>query len=112
MDDTVKLIFQNEILTATLLGEIDHHSAVAIRGKIDDALYRDLPRNLVIDIGNVGFMDSSGLGLILGRYRKAKELGIPLSVANPTPSVKKILSMAGIDRMIQITQSPLGRKDG
>lgn len=112
MDETLTLAFENGILTAALSGEIDHHGAAAVRGRIDEALYRDLPSTLVIDIANVGFMDSSGLGLILGRYRKAKELGIPLVVANPTPAAAKIFRMAGIDRMIQITKNSPIRKDG
>lgn len=111
MANTVKLTLQNEMLIAAPSGEIDHHSAIAVRGEIDEALYRDLPRMLVIDIGNVDFMDSSGLGLILGRYTKAKELGIPLMIANPTPRAEKILKMAGIDRMMQITRISPVRKD-
>lgn len=99
--ENLSLSYTEDTLTATLRGEIDHHSAVAIRAHIDEELYTKRPALLVIDVGKVDFMDSSGLGLIMGRLAKASEIGTRLAVANPAPRAVKMLKMAGLDRLIQ-----------
>ncbi len=99
-EETLSLSCVGSTLTAALGGEIDHHSAVMVREKIDEALYAHRPALLVIDIGNVEFMDSSGLGLIMGRLAKTRELGTALTVANPSARAVKMLKMAGLDRFI------------
>lgn len=101
-DYNVNIIFEDGVLTAFIKGEVDHHNAVAARRRIDRELEEKRPRELVLDLGGVNFMDSSGLGLILGRYSKASELGIAFAVCNPTPATMKILSLAGGERIINI----------
>ncbi len=101
MTDALSLSHEGETLTASLHGELDHHSAVLVREKIDDALYLYRPALLLIDIGKVNFMDSSGLGLIMGRIAKASEIGTAVKVANPSARAKRMLKMAGLDRLIQ-----------
>ena len=103
--ENLKLIKESEILIASLLGEIDHHSAVRVRQEIDEALYLYLPKTLVIDIGGVAFMDSSGLGLIMGRFAKAKEIGTALIVRDPSPRAKKMLMLAGLEKLIETEES-------
>ena len=73
-----------------------------MRSKIDTKLYIQRPEELILDLSGVNFMDSSGLGLILGRYTKAVELGILFKVANPSPQIRKILDLAGTERLIKI----------
>ena len=70
------LSFGGDILTVKLKSEIDHHIAAGVREQIDEKMYSLLPRAIVFDLSEVNFMDSSGLGLVLGRYTKALELGI------------------------------------
>ena len=106
MEEHLKISYADETLVAALSGEIDHHRAVTVRAGIDEAMYRELPKTLVIDI-----MDSSGLGLILGRYTKAKEIGTSLVVRNPSVRAERMLKMAGIDRMIKIENQFDNRKD-
>ena len=65
----------DDLLEVSLRGEIDHHSAVSVRGKIDDEITAVLPKRLVIDLSGIEFMDSSGLGLIMGRYALMKKIG-------------------------------------
>ncbi len=101
-DSNVKLEAENGILTACIIGEIDHHNAKFARRKIDVELESTRPGELILDLSGVNFMDSSGLGLILGRYNKATELGIGFAVKNPTPATMKILSLAGGERIIKI----------
>ena len=93
---------QDNKITAKLKNEIDHHSAVAVRVQIDDMLYKELPKALVFALSEVNFMDSSGLGLVLGRYAKAKELGIDVVIKNPSKRTEKIFRMAGTDKLIKI----------
>ena len=72
---------------------------------IKKILFENLPKKLIIDIGRVDFMDSSGLGLIMGRLAKAKEIGATLILQNPSARVVRMLKMAGLDRMIQTTKN-------
>lgn len=89
-------------LTVILQGDIDHHSAVAVRAEIDDLLSRSRPDCLWLDLSQVDFMDSSGLGLILGRYNTMQRLGGRLVLVSPGKRVEKILALAGIERLIPI----------
>ncbi len=89
-------------LLARVSGEIDHHSAAGIREEIDSALVRTRPKKLILDLGHTDFMDSSGLGLILGRMRKCEEEGIPFCLLNPTAPILKILRLAGVESRLEI----------
>ena len=91
-----------ECLTVTVRGEIDHHTAVAIRNGIDAVLFDTRPAHLRLDLSQVGFMDSSGLGLIMGRFSVMRELGGTLTVWDPSPETAKILALAGMDRIVSI----------
>ena len=93
---------KNDRMECVIGGDIDHHSARSIRMKIDEELYRIRPRVLVLDLSGVEFMDSSGLGLILGRFSKASEIGAECILQNPNEQVTKILDVAGIGRLIRI----------
>ena len=101
-DSIVKSITSGRTLTVFLEGDIDHHNARSVRSRIDTKIYIQRPDELILDLSRVSFMDSSGLGLILGRYTKALELGIVFKVANPTPQIKRILDLAGTERLIKI----------
>ncbi len=92
----------NGCLDAAISGEIDHHNARNIRAKIDEKLYLYRPKLVRLDVSNVSFMDSSGLGLILGRFTLARELGGELRVVNPSDGVSRILELAGTSRLITI----------
>ena len=91
----------NDML-CSIHGDIDHHNARVIRMQIDDELYKQRPKKLTLDLSRVEFMDSSGLGLILGRFNKASEIGTEFTLLNPAENVCKILDVAGIGRMIKI----------
>lgn len=98
----VKCEIKDKILYVSLTGEIDHHSAVGIRNEIDREIYKRAPKCVILELSGVDFMDSSGLGLILGRYSKLSALGADLKIADPSPKTEEILRLAGIDRMIPI----------
>lgn len=89
-------------LEIKLKGEIDHHSALRVRSELDDLIFEVIPERVVLDLSEISFMDSSGLGLIMGRYALIKDLGGTLILRTPSAAVMKILSLAGMDRMIKI----------
>ncbi len=89
-------------LVARIQGDIDHHSAPGIREEIDSLLQSLRPKKLILDLSQTDFMDSSGLGLILGRQRKTEEIGARLVLVNPSPATKKLLQLAGMEHRIEI----------
>lgn len=89
-------------MRVTIEGDIDHHSAKYIREQIDTAIFYCRPIEVTMDLSKVSFMDSSGLGLILGRFTKLREIGGRLKLLNPTPQTEKILALAGVGSMIEI----------
>ena len=90
------------ILSIHIRGEIDHHTAASIRQGIDATLFEKRPKTLILDLSAVSFMDSSGLGLIMGRYSVMKELGGDMTVWNPSPETRAILTLAGMERLVKI----------
>lgn len=93
-----------ETVIAYLIGEIDHHTAVLIREKIDDAITFEKPKTLVLDFKNVTFMDSSGIGLVMGRFRVIQNYGGNIMINNVTQSIKKIMELAGLSSLAVIKE--------
>ena len=87
---------QNDALRVRLCGEIDHHAAQSLRKEIDAQIDDRLPELLTLDFSGVTFMDSSGVGLILGRGRHIGALGGRLTVQNPPRAVRRMLDLAHI----------------
>lgn|SRR5699024_1165910 len=83
-------------LAAYLSGEIDHHAAQSLRREIDAQVDAHMPDLLALDFSGVTFMDSSGVGLILGRGRYIASLGGRLTVQNPPAQIRKMLDLARI----------------
>ena len=84
------------VVIAYLIGEIDHHTAGDVREKIDNTLMFKKPNTLILDFKNVSFMDSSGIGLVMGRYRVLQGFSATLEIRNVTASTKKIMELAGL----------------
>ena len=95
----VQIDLADELLTARIIGDIDHHSAKEMRETIDDAVLKGQVRELEIDFRDVTFMDSSGLGLVMGRYKLMQELGGTLHLVNVASHLKKVMVLAGLDRL-------------
>ena len=93
---TVTFSAADDVLYAYLAGEIDHDAAQNLRIQLDDALLNRTPRTLVLDFGGVGFMDSSGIGLILGRQRCARTLGTILQIQHAPAQLRKVMQLANI----------------
>ena len=86
-------------LTAKICCEIDHHTCRVMRDKIDIELFEKRPEVLILDFSRVLFMDSSGLGLILGRVEKASALGARVEVRGLSDSLYKLIRLSGIERV-------------
>lgn len=88
-------------------GEIDHHSCLEIAMYADNAIKKYLPKKLVFDFKNVKFMDSAGIGMIIGRYKQLLRFGGKVEMINVSNDVKRIFNMVGIFKIIPIAQENL-----
>lgn len=93
---SVTIESSGNLMIAYLIGEIDHHSASIVREKIDNSLSFKRPQHLILDFKNVSFMDSSGIGLVMGRYRLLQTFRGTLEIRNVTPQTKKLMELAGL----------------
>ena len=94
-----KIQMVEDQMTVYLGGEIDHHNSRKMREDIDSCAQRSMPRTLVLDFGGVEFMDSSGIGLVLGRYRMMQDLGGGLRLENVPSHLRKVMRIAGIENL-------------
>ena len=95
---------EDKMLILKLTEEIDECTVQKIRRKADYEIERYMPRKVIFDFNNVTFMDSAGIGLIIGRYRIANMLGGIIEIANVTDSIKKVLELSGLLKIIKITE--------
>lgn len=89
-------------LVAEICGDIDHHTAKYFRVEIDKAIRSHNPLTLILDYSQVTFMDSSGIGLVMGRYKIMSEMDGEVIVASPPAYIRKVLQLAGIHRLTKI----------
>ena len=101
----VEITYDAAKMTARICGEIDHHSAREIRREIDDNFEASGAEALALDMSRVRFMDSSGLGLILGRFSRVQASGGSFAVVDPSESVRRVLDIAGVGRIVDIRES-------
>ncbi len=99
--------FSDNSMTVFLNGDIDHHSIKSLREEIDNMITQKIPEKLIMDFKNVDFMDSSGIGLVIGRFRCINELNGSLIIQNPPYHIKKVMKLAGIDKLAQITSDSM-----
>lgn len=97
-----KIDIQNDSLTVFLSGEIDHHSAREIREEVDLQITSSKPQVLELNFKDVSFMDSSGIGLIMGRYRLVSAYGGRVCISNVSAYLKRVMRLAGIDSIVEM----------
>lgn len=88
-------------LIISLNAELDHHLADEMREVIDEIIDERGVNRVIIDFSNVGFMDSAGIGLIMGRYKKIRDNG-DISVVGANESIKRILLISGLHKIVYI----------
>lgn len=99
-----KFYEEDKLLVFKITDEIDDCNVQKIRRRADYEIERYMPRKVIFDFDSVTFMDSSGIGLLIGRYKFTNMLGGKLEVANLTQNVRKIFEMSGILKLIPVTE--------
>ncbi len=99
-----KFYEEDKLLVFKIIDEIDDCSVQKIRRKADYEIERYMPKRVIFDFNCVTFMDSAGIGMIIGRYKFANMIGAKLEVSNLTQSVKRIFEMSGILKLIPVAQ--------
>ena len=102
----------SKLLKLQITEEIDHHGAEKIRTRADFEIQKHIPKKLVIDFKKVNFMDSAGIGMVLGRYKMISMFGGTMNIVNVNPAVKKVFEMSGITKIIPIIEETGGVENG
>jgi len=93
---------KDKLLKIDINEEIDHHKADFLRRNIDYEIQRRIPKEVILNFSGVSFMDSAGIGMVIGRYRVASMLGAKLEMTNVSDSVKKVFEMTGVLKIVPI----------
>ena len=103
----MKVFFSEKgsVLTVKVIGELDHHNAPQIREETDFKITNDNIRHLIFDFTNLSFMDSSGIGVIIGRYKLLSSLKGKMYIVSPSKSLNRILELSGIMKIIKVYDS-------
>lgn len=96
----IKCIERNGNLIVKIVGEIDHHFTEEIRNVIEREFYKTRARNIVFDFAHVGFMDSSGIGMVIGRYKELKKSDGKVFAINIGPDIKRIFDISGLKKIV------------
>lgn len=92
---------EGNTLIIGLNGDLDHHSAEEVRNKIDDRIDRDKINKLILDFSGVTFMDSSGIGVVIGRYKKLNMRDGEVRIAEINNNVKRVFELSGLFKIIK-----------
>lgn len=101
----IKYSSRDKLLLVKITEEIDHHTTEKIRRKVDNEITRFMPRKVLFDFGRVTFMDSAGIGMIIGRYKMVKMLGGTVEMTNVKKSIQKVFEMCGVLKIIPIKEN-------
>jgi len=96
---------KNDKLIVCMSGELDHHSAEEVRNKIDDRLDREKIVKLIMDFSGVTFMDSSGIGVVIGRYKRLSQKKGSICIIKARDSVKRVFELSGMFKIIKLYDS-------
>ncbi|MBO5370186.1 MAG: anti-sigma factor antagonist [Clostridia bacterium] len=103
----MNLKFSNEKdhLILSICGEIDHRYSIRIRNEADKKIVTYPNKDFIIDLSDVTFMDSSGIGVIIGRYKLVTSFGSKVKIVSSNETLGKILEMSGIEKIIPVYKS-------
>ncbi|MCM3760303.1 anti-sigma F factor antagonist [Alkalihalobacillus oceani] len=96
---------KGSVLLVRLVGELDHHTAEQLRHQVEDNLAKKQIKHIVLNLEQLTFMDSSGLGVILGRYKQIRAIGGEMVVCAISPAVKRLFEMSGLFKIIRLEES-------
>ena len=100
----VKYKEKDRLLILEITEEIDHHMSEKIRRYADYEIQRRNPKKVILDFSGVSFMDSAGIGMVIGRYKTAAMLGAKIEMINVKENIKKVFEMTGVLKIIPITK--------
>ena len=92
----IKHRIYNNTFYVMLCGELDEHTAVYVSKTLDDLFSKNVFKQVIIDLSELDFMDSTGIGVMIGRYKKMKERNISIYICNPSTHAEKIFQMTGL----------------
>ncbi|MCL2592437.1 MAG: anti-sigma F factor antagonist [Defluviitaleaceae bacterium] len=95
----------NRNLIVKISGDIDHHTSEEIREKIEREYKRENAKNIVFDFSHVNFMDSSGIGMIIGRYKTTEQAGGKVFVRAMSENVERIFNISGLHKIIEVVKA-------
>jgi stage II sporulation protein AA (anti-sigma F factor antagonist) len=98
----IELDVKETVLCIRLSGELDHHAAEELRTKVTETLAANPIKHILLNLEKLAFMDSSGLGVILGRYKQIKTTGGEMVVCAISPAVKRLFDMSGLFKIIRL----------
>lgn len=101
----ITVIPKKRMIVMRIGGEIDHHSAKVIRNELEREIKRTGAVNIALDFGRVAFMDSAGIGMIIGRYKTVKALGGDIIVFDVPEQMQRLFKMAGLDKLVVMCDS-------
>ncbi|MBA4537296.1 anti-sigma F factor antagonist [Bacillus aquiflavi] len=102
MSLNIDMEVRHDVLCVRLSGELDHHSAEKLRDEATKAIEKYEIRHIVLNLEQLSFMDSSGLGVILGRYKQIKQMHGEMVVCAISPAVKRLFEMSGLFKIIRL----------
>lgn len=102
---SVEIKVNGEVITALLSGELDHHTAREMRTTIDSAVDLNMPTLLILDFSGISFMDSSGIGLVMGRFKNLSRSGAQLHITGASPQIYKVMKLAGLERLARLDKT-------
>lgn len=92
----IKSKIYNFTLYVMISGELDEHTALYTRNKLDEIFSKIDFKQIIIDLSELDFMDSTGIGVLIGRYKKMKDKGVSIFICNPSTHAEKIFKMTGL----------------
>ena len=98
----IELEVKQEVLCIRLSGELDHHTADELRSKATRTIESHNIRHIVLNLEHVSFMDSSGLGVILGRYKQIKQVNGEMVVCAISPPIQRLFDLSGLFKIIRL----------
>ena len=101
----IKSYFSSGRLTVYLCGELDHHQAKETIRSVDELVDEYLPRDCVLDLSELSFMDSSGIALIIRLSRRMNNIGGRVWIENPNAQPRRVIDASGIDRLVPVAVS-------
>lgn len=98
----MQIELKENTLIADVEGDLDHHNVEEVRYELDLKICSMPLKNIIFNLSKLEFMDSSGIGLILGRYKKMIAMGGKVYISGPKPSVLKVIRISGLNKLIPI----------